>query len=85
MTHQIYTENILDAPDSEIVCWCSQVTKGTILAAKRQGATTLEEIRTITKACTLGRCKEFNPRGRCCSQEIRLLLNAVNNDKECSP
>jgi NAD(P)H-nitrite reductase large subunit len=85
MADQIYTENVLDAPDSEIVCWCSHVTKRTILAAKRQGATTLEAIRLATKACTLGRCKEFNPRGRCCSKEIKLLLEAAINDKECSP
>ena len=77
-----YTENVLEAPDDEIVCWCSRVTKGTILAAKRQGASTLEAIRTTTKACTIGRCKEFNPRRRCCSKEILMLLNAANLDKE---
>ena len=77
-----YTENILEASDSEIVCWCSSVTKGAILAAKRQGVTTIEAIRAVTKACTLGRCKEFNPRGRCCSKEIMTLLNAANLDKE---
>ena len=80
-----YTENVLEAPASEIVCWCSQVTKETILAAKRQGGvTTLEAIRVATKACTVGRCKELSPRGRCCSKEIRLLLEAAINDKEFS-
>ena len=79
-----YTENVLEAHASEIVCWCSQVTKETILAAKRQGATTLEAIRVTTKACTVGRCKELSPRGRCCSKEIRLLLEAAINDKEFS-
>jgi NAD(P)H-nitrite reductase large subunit len=83
MEKQTYTENVLDAPDSEIVCWCSRVTKGTILAAKRQGATNLGEIRTATSACTVGDCKRQSPRGRCCSREIIKLLEAANK-KECS-
>ena len=69
-----YTENVLNAPDDETICWCSQVTKGAILAEKRRGAKTLDDVRATTKACTVGRCKEFSPRGRCCSREIRLLL-----------
>ena len=80
-----YTENVLDAPDGEIVCWCSKVSKGTILAAWRLGATTLAAIRTATGACTLGRCQELSPRGRCCSREIKLLLEAAINAKELSP
>jgi hypothetical protein len=73
---QPYTENVLEAPNSEVVCWCSQVTKEILLAAKRQGARTVDDVRATTKACTVGRCKEFNPRGRCCSKEIKLLLEA---------
>jgi len=72
-----YTSNILDAPDSEIVCWCSMVPKATIMAAKSQGATTLEQIRVLTGACTVGRCRELSPRRRCCSKEIKELL-AIN-------
>lgn len=84
MEKSTYTENVLDAPESEIVCWCSQVTKGAILAAKRQGVTSLEDVRTMTSACTVGDCKRLNPRGRCCSREIIKLLEAATNDKECS-
>jgi len=40
------------------------VTKGDILSAKRGGAVTLEDIKKATGACTLGRCRETNPRGR---------------------
>jgi NAD(P)H-nitrite reductase large subunit len=71
-----FTEDILAAPDDEIVCWCSMVSKGTILKAIRAGAVTLEHIRGETRACTLGRCKVLSPRGRCCSIEIKQLLKA---------
>lgn len=69
-----FTEDILVAPDDEPVCWCSMVSKETILQAKRQGAATLEQIREETGACTIGRCTELSPRGRCCSKEIMALL-----------
>ena len=71
-----YTENILEAPLGETVCWCSAVSKQAILDAVQGGARTMEDIRRMTGACTLGRCKELSPRGRCCSKEIMLLLVA---------
>lgn len=50
--------------DNEMVCFCSQVTAGTIRQAVGEGARTLDDIRRMTGACTLGRCKELSPRGR---------------------
>jgi NAD(P)H-nitrite reductase large subunit len=71
-----YTDNVLDAPCDETVCWCSGVSKGVILEAKAHGARSMDDIRRVTGACTLGRCKELSPRGRCCSKEIMQLLEA---------
>ena len=76
-----YTENILDAPLDEIVCWCSNVSKRSILDATRNGARNMDDIRRMTGACTQGRCKELSPRGRCCSKEIKLLLEAETTPK----
>ncbi|MFZ5569639.1 MAG: (2Fe-2S)-binding protein [Thermodesulfobacteriota bacterium] len=59
-----YTEDIREAPDTEMVCYCSDVTKGGILRAMARGATSLSEIKAATTACTQGRCRETNPRGR---------------------
>jgi nitrite reductase (NADH) large subunit len=59
-----YTEDIRLAPDTETVCYCSGVSKGDILAAAQRGARTVADIKAATGACTLGRCKETNPRGR---------------------
>ena len=71
-----FTENILDAPLDEPVCWCSGVSKRTVVDAIRNGARNMNDICHQTDACTQGRCKELSPRGRCCSKEINLLLDA---------
>ena len=57
------------------ICYCSNVSKDEIVQAIINGAKTLYDIRKTTKACTIGRCKELSPRKRCCSSEIRKLLN----------
>lgn len=72
-----YTESILNAPDEETVCWCSSVSKQSIVDAIFEGAKNREDIRRMTGACTLGQCKELSPRSRCCSKEIKMLLDAV--------
>lgn len=61
--------------DDEMICWCSRVTAGTIRQAMRDGARTVEDIRRMTEACTVGRCAELSPRGRCCCIEIQTILD----------
>jgi nitrite reductase (NADH) large subunit len=60
----LFTEDILMAPSSEMVCYCSKVSKGQILAAIQEGARCLEAIKTATGACSMGKCKELSPRKR---------------------
>ena len=74
--NQNFTSNVLEAPLHETVCWCSNVSKQSILYTIKDGARSMEDIRRMTDACTLGRCKELSPRGRCCSIEIKMLLEA---------
>jgi len=59
-----YTEDILNAPDGELVCYCSGITKGAIVEAVRNRASSLEDIKVMTGACLVARCKELNPRKR---------------------
>lgn len=59
-----FTEDILVAPFNEPVCYCSNVTKGRIMAAIHEGAHTLEDIKIATGACTAGNCKKLSPRKR---------------------
>jgi len=58
----------------KIICYCSNVSKDVIVQAINNGAKTLDDIRKATKACTVGRCKEFSPRKQCCSSEIVKIL-----------
>ncbi len=60
--------------NQEIVCYCSNVTKGQIIEAMDNGARTLADIRKMTGACTKGRCKELSPRGKCCSPVIMEVI-----------
>jgi NAD(P)H-nitrite reductase large subunit len=60
----LFTEDILMAPLTEMVCYCSNVTKGRIMAAIQEGAHHLEDIKAATGACTAGKCKELSPRKR---------------------
>lgn len=69
-----FTDNILEAPDDELVCYCSKVNKKAILDAHGQGASSLADIRTVTGACTLAQCAVKSPRHRCCAREIRTLI-----------
>ena len=58
------------AGDSETVCYCNSVDKGTIASAIRGGAETIDAIQKATTACTGKECAEKNPNGRCCSVDI---------------
>lgn len=60
----LFTENVLEAPLDEVVCYCVGVTKGQILGAIREGARGLQDIQAMTHACTLGQCEELSPRRR---------------------
>ncbi len=50
--------------NDKIICYCSNVTKGQIIEAIKSGATTLNDIRKATTACTKGNCTELNPSGK---------------------
>ena len=61
-------------PQDEIICYCSNVSKAAILEAIEKGAKTLQDIRDMTTACTIGMCEEFNPKKSCCAQDILKIL-----------
>lgn len=68
--------DILNAPDAEIVCFCSQTSKGTLQGLIRDGVDSLEALKHSIGA-TGTECAERSPRGRCCTPEIvRLLRHA---------
>ena len=69
---------ILWANADELVCYCREVAKATIVGAIGRGAVSVEEIAKETLACTGGWCKDTNPRKRCCCTEIEALLEAYS-------
>ena len=61
--------------ENEIICYCSNVSRERILEAIEKGAKSLQDIRNMTGACTLGKCKELSPTEKCCSSNIIKILN----------
>jgi len=59
---------------SPTICYCIDVDEATIVKAIKGEAKTLKAIKETTKACTGNECKEKNPKGRCCSVEIKELI-----------
>ena len=64
----------MDKDNEEIVGWCSSVTRGEIITAIEGGASSLDDIRSATGACTVGRCRELSPKKRCCAPDIAKIL-----------
>ena len=57
--------------NDQLICYCDNVTKGQIL---EQGAKTLADIKRMTGACCSCKCAELNPSGKCCAQDIALVM-----------
>lgn len=74
------------ASDNEIVCYCNNISKKTIVSAINEGYNTLSKIKDKTTACTGGKCKVMNPSGKCCSGDILELIEIYFHslDKESS-
>jgi NAD(P)H-nitrite reductase large subunit len=68
-------DDVTTLSDNDLICYCVEVDKGTIVSAIHNGATTLKEIKARTGACTGDMCATKNPNRRCCSKEIKQLLN----------
>ena len=60
--------------NDQLIFYCDNVTKGQILEAMEQGAKTLADIKRMTGACCSCKCAELNPSGKCCAQDIALVM-----------
>jgi NAD(P)H-nitrite reductase large subunit len=65
----------------KVICYCIGVKEKTIVKAIREGAHTLKAIQKATQACTGDRCRELNPKGRCCSGDILALIKNTTGKK----
>ncbi|MBD3830810.1 MAG: (2Fe-2S)-binding protein [Arcobacter sp.] len=69
---------------NELICYCIEVDKNTIINSIKNGNRTLQNIKDDTKACTGNECKEKNPKKRCCSKEIKELIKIHSNNEDNS-
>lgn len=67
--------------ESDLICYCIEIDKKTIVDAIENGATTLKDIKVATDACTGDECATLNPNKRCCSKEIKELLKLHTKDE----
>lgn len=59
-----------DDGDDVPICYCSDLTRGEIKKAVKQGINSIRGIRKHTKKNISGYCKERNPLGQCCRDEF---------------
>jgi NAD(P)H-nitrite reductase large subunit len=58
----------------KIICYCNHVTQKKIESAIRHGSKTLADIQKNTGAGTGNQCQDLNPSGKCCSGDIKMIL-----------
>lgn len=73
------------ANNDEIVCYCLNVDKQTVVNAIKNGSQTLAQLKESTKACTGGNCKTLNPKGMCCSADLLELIRIYGNNQNDDP
>ena len=71
-------DDVTTLSDNDLICYCCDVNKQTIVKAIENGSKTLKEIKSTTTACTGDECAIVNPNKRCCSKEIRQLIELVS-------
>jgi len=67
--------------NDELICYCIKVAKQTIIDSIQNGNTSLPMIKMDTKACTGSKCKELNPSGKCCSGDIKKLIEKYSTSR----
>lgn len=55
-----------DNSDDVPICYCSDLTRGEIKDAVRNGCKTIKEVQKYTKKNITGHCETKNPLGKCC-------------------
>lgn len=59
-----------DSSDNVPICYCSNLTRGEIKNAVKNGCRTISEVQEFTSKNITGNCKEKNPLGQCCKNSF---------------
>jgi hypothetical protein len=55
-----------DKSDNVPICYCSNLTRGEIKEAIKNGCMSIDDVQNYTKKDITGMCEERNPLGKCC-------------------
>ena len=60
--------------DDAVICYCSDLTRGEITNAVKNGCRTIPDVRKYTNKNITGQCAEKNPSRKCCG---KVFLNEI--------
>jgi bacterioferritin-associated ferredoxin len=75
-----------DNSDNVPICYCSDLTRGEIKNAVRQGMRTIDDVQRFTQKNITGLCEERNPLGKCCRNVFLKTIsdnNVFEQDSKC--
>lgn len=65
-----------DDSDNAPICYCSNLTRGEIKNAVKNGCKSIDDVQNYTEKNITGLCKERNPLGKCCRD---LFLKTISD------
>ena len=63
-----------DHGDNVPICYCSDITRGEIKDAVKNGCRTIDEVRSYTMKDITGLCDTMNPTGKCCHNVFKRVI-----------
>ena len=70
-----------DKSDNVPICYCSNLTRGEIKEAVKNGCKSIDDVQNYTKKDITGMCEERNPMGKCCRNVfLRTISDSLNMD-----
>jgi bacterioferritin-associated ferredoxin len=76
-----------DNSDDVPICYCSNLTRGEIQEAVKNGCKTIDDVQNYTRKNITGFCEERNPLGKCCRNVfLKTIANAgILDSQDQSP
>lgn len=70
-----------DNSDNVPICYCSNLTRGEIKEAVKNGCKNIDDVQNYSKKDITGMCEERNPLGKCCRNVfLRTISDSLNKD-----
>jgi len=70
-----------DNSDNVPICYCSNLTRGEIKEAVKNGCKSIDDVQNYTKKDITGMCEERNPLSKCCRNVfLKTISDSLNKD-----